>query len=213
MNVVIKKKDETDISYDQIVKLMHDAFEERLQQGLNFKCSFMTVDEFKRNTQNSTILVAINEESNEFLGFGVVSVRKGRIRGKYAFVQDLSVSPKVKRCGIGSKLERMSECVAQNSGCKYMECTTAVDAESSVKYHLKQGYKIVGLESFPTTNYYSYIFRKYLQPSIWQNGFFCKLVYAILCIKTYLSKRKNGSRTILGYIFDLPSFVQKRCRL
>lgn len=205
MNVVVKKREETDITYDQIVNLMHDAFEERLQQGLNFKCSSMTVDEFKKYTAHSTILVAIDSENNSFLGFGVITIKESKNQGKYAFVQDLSVSPKVKRCGIGSKLERERVCVARNSGCKYMECTTAVGAESSVKYHLKQGYKIIGLTSFPTTNYYSYIFRMYLLPSIWQNSLFCKIKYATSYLKTHLMKKEDGSLTLFG-------FILKKCR-
>ena len=83
--------------------------------------------------------------------------------------------------------------------------TTAVGAESSVKIHLKQGYKIIGLGSFPTTNYYSYIFRLYLQPSIWQNSSFCKIRYAISYLKTHLTKKENGSFTLLGSIL-------KKCR-
>ncbi|OWV16432.1 hypothetical protein B7990_11885 [Fibrobacter sp. UWB4] len=206
MNVVVKKREETDITYDQIVNLMHDAFEERLQQGLNFKCSSMTVDEFKKCTEHSAIFVAINLEDDSFLGFGVVSIKEeNQNQDKYAFIQDLSISPKVKRCGIGSKLQREMVCVAQNSGCKYMECTTAVGAKSSVKYHLKQGYKIIGLTSFPTTNYYSYVFRMYLQPSIWQNGLYCKIKYAISYLKTHLTKKEDGSFTLFGCML-------KRCR-
>lgn len=206
MNVIIKKREEANISYEQIVDLMHASFEERLQQGLNFQCSSMTVDEFKKNTESSTILVAIDSDSGMFLGFDVVTIKENRKYVKYAVIQDLSISPKVKRCGVGSLLLKEGLRLVNTAGCKYIMSTTAVDAESSVKFHLKQGYKIIGLDSFPTTNYYSYIFRLYLQPSIWQNFLFCRMKYVVSYLKTHLTKKKNGSFTLFGSVL-------RKCRL
>jgi len=203
MNIVVKKREETGVSYKQIVDLMHEAFEERIQQGLNFSCSFITEEEFKRKTKNAVILVAIDEDAEEFVGFAVITVVTRRFMGTYAFVQDLSVSPKVKRCGIGTKLENACVSVAIKMKCKYMRCTTAVGAESSVKYHLKQGYKIIGLDSFPTTNYYSYVFRMCLAPSIWRSDLFCKIAYMLSYIKTHMTKKENGSLTRFGSILKV----------
>lgn len=202
MNIVIRRKEDTDINYEQIVELMHAAFEERLQQGLNFSCSFMNVEQFKEKSEGGTIVLAINQDTNELVGVTVVLIKKDFNNETFGFNEFLSVNPKVKRCGIESILYREGESVCNENKCKYIKCTTAVGAKSSVKYHLKNGFKIIGLESFPTTNYYSYIFRKQLVPSKkWENNWYCKFVYYKSYIKTKLTKKEDGTETCIYKLY------------
>ena len=193
MNIVIRRKEETSVTYEQIVDLIHESFKERLEQGLRFTCSFMGVDEYKRKTEHSIIIVAILDETEELVGTASVQIQqdnRGRIYGYNEFV---AVKPDKKRLGIGKKTEEAIISIAQTHNCNYIISDTAVGAKSSIKWHKKNGYKIVGLKSWDTTNYYSFVFRRQLVPinvaeriTIFKNAF-CSFA------KTLLARKKNGN--------------------
>lgn len=200
MNIIIKKREEANVSYEQIVDLMHASFEERLQQGLNFTCSSMTVEEYKNRNSDAIIYVAIDDEHN-LMGAAVVHVKRDKKNILYGYNEYACVSPKAKRCGIGSMLLEARESACKRAGCDYMVSDTAVGAVSSVKYHLKNGYKIVGLRSFASTNYYSYLFRKQLTPSkFWNNSFLCKMVFVKSALIEKMKHKQDGTKTRLALI-------------
>lgn len=201
MNIVVKKLDETSITYEQIADLMHESFEERLQQGLKFTCSFMSVEQYKKKTADGVVFVAIDEDTQELMGTAVVHVKKadGVI---YGYNELAAICSKAKRCGIGSMLLNARVELVKNAGGEYILSDTAVGAQSSIKYHLKNGFKIIGLTSFSSTNYYSYLFRKQLAPSkLWNNNLFCKLVFIKSYIYTKLISKEDGSKTWLRSIY------------
>ena len=75
---------------------------------------------------------------------------------------------------------------------------TAKKAASAVNYHLRNGFKIIGLISHPTTNYYSYLFRKQLtHPSPYDYKLYCKFQYLKSSIKTKLLYKENGQKSLL----------------
>lgn len=196
MNVVVKRLDETNITYDQIVNLMHESFEERLQQGLNFTCSFMTVEQYKEKNTDGIIFVAVDDQNNNLLGTAVVHVKQDEDNVLYGYKEDVAVSPLAKRCGIGTMLEKEIEKLCEQTGCEYMICDTAVGALSSVKYHLKNGYKIIALRSYSSTNYFSYILRKQIKKyGKWNNSLYCKLRFIKSFFKERMCFKKDGSKT------------------
>ena len=46
MNIEIHQKDDR-TSWEELTKLFHEAFQERLDQGLHFSCSYFTPEELK----------------------------------------------------------------------------------------------------------------------------------------------------------------------
>lgn len=151
-------------SWDELIDLMHEAFQERLEQGLRFTCSFMTAEDLRRQLQNSTILVAVDSDKEDALvGMGAIDVKEDE-NGKWAYMSDLAVYPQYKRSGVMSRIFQEIESIAKSNGCEFIESDTAVGAKSSVKWHKKNGFKIVDLYSFKSTNYYSYILKKDLTP-------------------------------------------------
>ena len=89
MNIVVKRKDETDISSKQIVELMLSAFEERLQQGLNFSCSSITVELFDEETADGIVLLAIDKDTNALVGTVTVHLCKDKQNVVYATIEAL----------------------------------------------------------------------------------------------------------------------------
>lgn len=147
-------------SWEELTDLMHQAFQERLEQGLHFTCSFMSAEDLRQQLENSTVLVAVDSDEKDVLvGMGAIDINDDE-NGKWAYMSDLAVYPQYKRCGVMACIFREIEGIAKSNGCTYIESDTAVGAKSSVKWHKKHGFKIVDLHSFKSTNYYSYIFRK-----------------------------------------------------
>lgn len=191
MKIEIHQKDES-ISWEELTKLFHEAFQERLDQGLNFTCSFFTPEDLEQRGGENVILVAKDKDNGALVGAAMVGIVKDR-RGTWGDLTNMAISPEFKRCGIGSKLEQARIDVAKSNGCTFVLSDTAVDATSSVQWHLKNGFKIVKLHSYTTTNYYSYIFRKQLVPHpLWSNSRFCKLYFWFSSCKCRLINRPNG---------------------
>lgn len=198
MDIIIKKKEETNISYEQIINLIHESFEERLNQGLQFTCSFMTAEDFEKRNTDGIVLVAIDNKTNDLIGTATIHIKTDEHGILYGYSEYLAISSKKKRCGIGTLLDKECERICKKAKCEYIMCDTATEAKSSVKYHLKMGFKIVGLESYSSTNYFSYLFRKQLNKnSKWSSQIYCKFAYIKSFLRVKLLLKKNGSKTFL----------------
>lgn len=191
MNIEIKPKDEN-ISWEELTKLYHDAFQERLDEGMNFICSSFTPEDLKKNGENNVILVAIDKDNDAMAGAAMIGIVQDN-SGTWGYMTNMAICPEYKRCGIGSKLEKCRIEVAKANGCNYVLSDTAVGATSSVNWHLKNGFRKIDFKSWPNTNYYSIVFRKQLlyQP-LWSNPLFCKLHYWCSAIKCKACFYENG---------------------
>lgn len=195
MNIEIRKKGE-ETSWEELAQLYHEAFQERLDQGMNFICSSFTPEYLEQHFNDAIILVALDKDQNDALaGVAVLRIIHND-RGTWGYFTDMGIKPSYKRCGIGSKLEAQRVAVAKENGCSFVMSDTAANAKSSVNWHLRNGFRIVELVSWPNTNYYSYNFRKQLVPDAkWSNPLYCKIRFwwsALICRMKY---QANGDFT------------------
>ena len=198
MILKIDKLETSPFSYEEVANLMHLSFEERLAQGLQFTCSSMTASQFRKKTEKGIVLVAWDTESTSLLGTATVSIRKDKKGIVYGYNEYLAIHPSAKRLGLGTRLLEERIIVIIRAGGQYVISDTAVGADSSVKWHLKNGFKIVGLKSYLSTNYYSYLFRKQLTPSrIWDNSLYVWLVYSKSALFTRVWQKADGTPTIV----------------
>lgn len=167
--------------YARLLDVLHEAFRERLQENLNFGCATFNLEDLKRNTENAYV-ITVNDGQN-LLGFVSLTIReKGGIH--YGVHEFLSVSPKMKRKGIGSLLFNEVLLLAKKQNLMFISSTTSVKAISSVKWHLKNGFKIFRLLSYPSTNYYSFFFIKVINYNL-----FAMLILSLripIYVTTYL---------------------------
>lgn len=192
MIIEIKTKDEI-ISWEDLTELFHEAFQERLDQGLHFSCSYFTTEELKRQSANNIVLVAIDRSTNVLAGTVSIEIHHNDGKNTWAYHYNLAVKPAYKKNGIASQLFSRFQQIVKSRGCKYIKSDTAVGAESSIKWHLKNGFEIVGLKSWSSTNYYSYVFRKQLTcHPLWSNSLFCKIHYRLSSIKCRLCHHEDG---------------------
>lgn len=200
MEMKITSLDQSPFSYEDVVNLLHTSFEERLHQGFCFTCSTITVSQFKEKTSKSMILVAWQKQ----VLYGMVTLTLGTDSSGviFGYHENLAINPSAKRLGIGTKLQAKCVEMVLDAGGEYEISDTAVGANSSVKWHSKNGFKKIGLHSYSSTNYYSYIFRKQLVPSRkWDNNCYVGLRFFLSISKTLLTYKKNGEPTILKKIF------------
>ncbi len=204
MEIVVDNLDNTDFSLDQVAELMHDAFRERVEQGLNLGGATIEVEELKQCQEKGAIFVAYGAEDKQMLG-AVVIYLKRNLFGKEFWLHDfVGVSSSAKRLGIGSKM--LEKCVeyAKQQGAEFIESCTAVKATSSVNWHLKNGFRIVKYASYKDKNYFSYVFRLQLRkPSFWNCGLFRAVVFGFYWVGVRLLLKEDGTATWLGKIVRL----------
>jgi len=196
------KREEAGISYKQIVDLLHESFQERLAQGLRYSCSYMTEEQFIEKTKNGMIFVAIDDESGDLVGTSTLNIHSDG-KQKYGYMEYVAIRSDYKHQGIGSLLLLLLRLkAAKDAGCSYVMSDTSVKAESAVHYHLKNGFKIIGLESYRSTNYWSYVFRMQLVPSaLWENPIYRKLHYFFSYIFIKTTRDINGNDTTFGVFY------------
>ena len=209
MNILIDEIKKTSCSYENVVSLIRQSFEERISQGLVFTCSSMSVDEFMNRTKDSIVLVAIDKDSNRLLGTGTISLRTDKRGILYGYIEYAAIAPDLKRCGIGSKLLAAREKIAKEKGAKYILSDTAVGAVSSIKYHKKNGFRIILLTHYPTTNYYSYVFRKDLT-SLGSSFLREKIALFRSFVVVRLIFKRDGSATLFYKFFKKVKMLCKR---
>lgn len=201
MGVIICNREEAGISWNQMTKLLHESFQERLEQGLKFTCSFMTPEQFSDKTSKGIVLVAIDPISNNLLGTATVSMNKDRENLVYGYLEHLAISPDAKRQGIATKLLiRVSE-LSKNNGAVYLTSDTSCNADSSVQWHLKNGFKIYELESYHSTNYWSYVFVKPLSDISRFSSFRIKYHYFKSYVFIKMTRHVDGTDSLLGKLY------------
>ena len=92
--------------------------------------------------------------------------------------------------------------VIKQAGYLYLKDNTATTAEWSVRWHLKNGYRIVGYYRVPNYNFTNYVFRKQLAPSIlWGptlGPLTARMSFAASWLVNHLLKHSDGRDNLLG---------------
>ena len=182
------------------VDILHVAFSDRLKNNLKFNASTITPESFFiKYAEDAIGLKAIVD--NEVAAVAFLKYKHDSLGKKYAYFFHLGVLPKYARKGIGLALTQARENMARDAKCDYIEGDTATKAKSAVQIKIKNGYRICGLASFESTNYYSYIFRKALTKNCkWNNSFYCRYHYILSYFKCKLLLDKYGKSHKLGRI-------------
>ena len=200
-DIAIQRLEESGYSYSDITELLHKAFEERLSQGIIMSASKMSVSEVQDKAQNRIVLVAYRRTTNELIGIAMTQFRLDEYNILFGDEEYKGIHPNYKRHGVGSLLEHALQNLAIESGASYLICTTALQAKSSIRYHLSNGFFKWCCISFPDTDYYSIVFRKQLKPhKKWDNVFYRTLHFYFSFCHTVLTKRRDGTiRRIMQY--------------
>ena len=142
--------------FEPVSVLLQDAFAERREQGINFKCGMYSAQDVENEFINGGgyLLLAINENEQIVGTVSLIEHNKGGFR--YVSHDNLAVSSLCKGKGVASNLFREVINVTKREGYDFITSFTATTADSSVRYHLKNGFVIY--ERTPGKGYDSYSF-------------------------------------------------------
>ena len=130
--------------YGDLATLLQDAFAERKYRGLNFACADFSAEDVRNNLSNNAIVIGAFDDNESLIGMLVLNRISIKYNIRYATHEYLAVSSTAKRKGVGSALFKKLKKVAKQENIDLVLSDTAKEADSSVKYHLKNGFIIFG---------------------------------------------------------------------
>ena len=207
-NIVIKTLKEAEVSVEELYKLLQVSFQQWTVAGLYTPIADTSIDQFQRYIVDKAVFVAQDEATGELLGMHTLRLnkRKGRADGA-----NLAVSPKAQYEGIATRMLEAEAQRLRKAGYRYMVGSTAIPATWSVRWHLKNGYRIVGYSRSERHNYASYVFRKQIATDVrhhptdllWTRPIApvtAKIRYCLTWMATMICKDKSGKLNAIGRI-------------
>lgn len=202
-DIIVTTRREAGISYQALYELLMASSRQWWEKGLHVpfleKC---TPEEFERSLQRANVFVALNRETGELLGTHAFRVDRKR---NCVLGFNLAVSPKHKRQGIASSMLQVEEERIRKAGFDHIIEHTSAAAIWSVRWHLKNGYRIVGYKRKMDDKHPVLVFRKQIAPSLLYSSpliapVVCKLHYLLSYLVTHVVKHHDGRLTLVGRI-------------
>lgn len=188
--------------------LFRQSFQQWTDQGIDTPFVHTTPEKFLKEIEWGTVFVAQDAVTGELLAMHRLQCYR---KHDYAFGSYLAVDPKCKHEGIATRLLKEETIQLRQRNYRYLKGTTSKAATWSVRWHLKNGYHIIGYSRSEHSNAPTYTFRKQL---------FCDLLHhpsdllwtqplapltAHLCfltsyLATHLCKDSQGCLNTLGHL-------------
>ena len=157
--VVIKSIRDTSVTIEALYALSNDAYKIWSEQGLDEPWMHRTIEEFKEAISDAMVFVALDAENHELLGMHCF---RGNQKKKRAYGLYLAVSPKVLKQGVATQMIAYVSEYLLNAGFTHLIGSTAIGANWSVRWHLKNGYNLIGFKRAKSGSLDGYVFRKQL---------------------------------------------------
>lgn len=208
-DIIITSLEMTIFTIEDVHQLVDKAWRRWLDAGLDAVSFHLSPERFAQNMSKRKVFVAIDQESGELLGCHALKAnrKKHSLSGSF-----LAVRPKAQWHGVATRLLEEEMAIAIKAGYTHMLSATAPTAYWSVRWHLKNGYRIIGYRRSPQYNHPLYIFRRQLQPSssffsrvsyyLYSSRLFCRLRYYATYVATCICKDNQGRLNIIGRFID-----------
>jgi len=139
----------------QVSSLLHESFEERRSQGIDFKCGHFSADDVINEFRSRGGFLLIASEDDKIVGtLSLIEREKGQFI--YASHDNLAISSSMKGKGVARRIFEEALRISKENNYDFLVSFTAVNAISSVKYHRRVGF-IIYAKNFGI-NYDSYSF-------------------------------------------------------
>ena len=191
---------------EELYRLEQAAFQQWVDEGLYTPIVDTSIEQFQRYLTDKVVFIAQDETTDELLAMHTMRLnkRKNRVWGA-----NLAVTPSAKHEGIATRMLQEEVKLLRQRGYRYIRESTGIPAIWSVKWHLKNGYYIVGYSRGERDNYASYIFRKQITTDLrhhptdllWTRPvapITAKLRYWATYIATCICKDKAGKLNWIG---------------
>ena len=206
--IVIKTNSEAEVSAEELYRLFKAAYQQWTDLGVYTPAKDTTLERFTQDISRMVVFVALDADKNELLGMHALRLDKQKGRADGA---NLAVNPKAQHEGIASRMLEAEVQRLRKAGYRCMMGSTAIPATWSVRWHLKNGYRIVGYSRSEKRNYPSYVFRKQIAVDVrhqttdllWTRPLApltAKLLYCLSWLATNICKSKSGKLNAIGRI-------------
>ena len=200
MNIIITTRKQHPVEDEALYELFQQSFQQWYDSGIDAAFLHHTFEEFQSFVKRAVVFLAIDADNEELLGMHCFSCYKKK-RSAAGFY--LAISPKAKHQGIATKLLECEKEQFLARGYRYLKGTTSVPAVWSVRWHLKNGYRIVGFGIGCKPYGDTYSFRLQLAPSLLWDGplapITAKCSYFVSRTAAYLTHRSSdGSLNWIG---------------
>ena len=204
-DIFIKRFSDTRFTTEDLHRLVDEAWKRWFEAGLDSVWFHLTEEQFARTVNSRVVYVAVDGETGELLGCHMLKPDRKRRRVSGSF---LAVAPKAQGRGIASRLLEAEAAIAVKAGYTHMQESTATTATWSIRWHLRNGYRIIGYQRRPQDNHPLYVFRKQLVPpsihhlrySLYSSSLFCRLRFIASYAVTRLTKGSSGNLNLIGRI-------------
>ena len=189
---------DSSFTHADVLELIKESFQQWQENGLDSVLLRYTPAEFEQNTTDAVVLVAIDTESNELIGTTTLVPHRSKheVGGYHKY---LAVKPSYKGKGVASQLLKSCVEVAKSRDYSYILSNTSVHAEWSVRWHKKNGFKIIGYYVSTASKYFCYRFRYQLKsPSIWNSTLCAHVAFCASYLKTRAMRTQDGGMTGFG---------------
>ena len=211
--IIIKSRKEAGVSDEALYALSEASHRMWAKQGLDAPWMHKTFEEFQQAIRCVPMFVALDAETGELLGMHSFITRK---KEGWCYGFRLAVAPSAQREGIASRMLAHEAEIIRQAGYRYLRGVTATTAEWSVRWHLRNGYRIIGYYHSPNDNFANYVFRKQLIPvslsspaairfilrhpvyALHSSAVFCRLCYYLAYAISHLLKDSHGHDNLLG---------------
>ena len=205
-NIVVKTNQEAGVPAEKLYELAIAAYQQWGDNGLATFEECLSIETFRKVVSRNLVFVAQDAATGELLAMRTLILNKKK---QCALEGNFSVSPNAKRQGVGTKLFEVEQRYLKEKGYKYVTCSTAIPATWSVRWHLKNGYHIVGYSRSEKRSYASYVFRKQIAIDVrhhpidllWTKPLApitAKLRYWATWLATKICKDKAGRLNLVG---------------
>lgn len=201
MSIIVNRIEDTPFSKREVFDLILDSFQERLQQGINYSLFSMSFEKYVSIVEKDIVLVAYDSDTSRMLGTTTISVRNNKKKETYAYMDFLATANDAKNHGVATILFKKVKDACLENGCKYIESITSLKALSSIKWHEKMGFKIIGYKG---AGVYTYLFRlDFDKNSIYNDNVF------VFLYKIYSYLYMVGTRKPNGHYRCWVNFMRK----
>ena len=203
--ITIQSFKKTSVSVEALYELFKEGYQQWTDNNIDSSFLNKTSEEFRKVIDRSKVFVAQNAGTGELLGMHCFYT----YREKYVFGFFLAILPKAKRQGIATQMLQKEVDILRRNGYRYIKSNTSSRAIWSVKWHLKNGYHIVGYSRSERNNYASYIFRKQIATDVRHHPtdllwvaptapVMAKLRYCLTWLATMICKDNSGRLNAIG---------------
>ena len=213
--IIIKNRKKTDVTDEALYALEIDSHKIWREQGLEAPWMHLSFEKFQQVIRNVPMFVALDAETGELLGMH--SFKTCRRQG-WCYGFRLAVSSSARREGIASRMLAYEAERIRQAGYRYLKGVTGTTADWSIRWHLRNGYRIIGYYRSPEKNYANYVFRKQLIPIslsspsgiafvlrhpvyvLHSSAAFCSLRFLLSYAVARLTKDSDGHDNFIGRI-------------